>query len=152
MGWTKVYMNILLRRNTVRFWTPTFFIALALFFFIHTVVLASPAAAECPSVDSPQATALGYQLYTAYQVGFDGYQMPCELKCSSNKNCQSSCQTQQGLRLLQSKVHELNDKHPMLVTSKSCKVVAQVCLKQCPADNLQCLNACGLSPGTVASQ
>lgn len=119
----------------MRFWTGAFLVGLCIFFFLQTVVLASE---TCPKKGSPEATAIQYQLYAAYQTGYDGYQTPCQHQCLDHKDCQKNCREKQALRLLQSKLQEL-------VARKGysrCPSMSVGCVEQCKDQGLPCQAAC----------
>ena len=120
----------------MKFWTGAFFVGLFIFFFLQTVVLAKE---SCPKIDSPEVTAIKYQLFAAYQTGFDGYEMPCELKCFGNKQCQNRCQGKEGLRFLQDKLHELVAKKGYV----QCHSMTMSCVEQCKDLGVACQAACG---------
>ena len=136
----------------MRFWTTTFIISATLFFFLHTVVLAADVP-NCPKLDSPKVTAVKYQLFAAYNIGYDGHQLPCELKCMGKADCQNSCQTKEALRLLQAKLVELSQKETLASNSAApCPSFSETCMDQCKADGPACLAACGKGPSPIAQQ
>ena len=94
---------------------------------------------SCPGIDSPEAVAIKYKLFTAYQTGFDGYETPCELKCFGNKSCQNSCQSKQGLRLLEQRLQELAHNN----NSTKCPSYTIGCLEQCDKLGASCAAVCG---------
>ena len=119
----------------MRFWTGAFLVGLCIFFLLQTVVLASE---NCPEKGSPEATAIQYQLYTAYQTGYDGYQEPCQFQCFGEKNCQKNCREKQALRLLQGKLQELVAKKGY----SRCPSMSLGCVEQCKDQGLSCRAAC----------
>ena len=120
----------------MKFWTIVFFISATIFFFLQTVVLA---AESCPGIDSPKATAVNYQLYSAYQIGYGGYEAPCELKCFGNASCQKRCQGKEGLKYLGAKLEELTTKNH----SVQCPSFTLSCLEQCKDMGVACAATCG---------
>jgi|GEM_PF-6671032 len=125
----------------MKFWTSTFVVSLILFFFIHTVVLAGDS--DCPPLDSPETTAIKYQLFAAYQTGLDGYQLPCELKCSHNAECASQCRGKAALRLLEGKLKELNARRIASKGGEPCWSYSLTCMEQCRDHGIECMKACG---------
>ncbi|MCB0379037.1 MAG: hypothetical protein KDD33_11140 [Bdellovibrionales bacterium] len=118
----------------MRFWTMVFVVASFIFFFIQTVVLA--AEPDCPGINSPTHTALKYRLYSAYQVGYGGYEAPCEFKCFGNQNCQNRCQGQKGLEYLTQKMSDLKGEFG------SCPSLTLACLEQCQEMGASCASVC----------
>ena len=119
----------------MRFLTTVFFVAFSSFFSLQVAW----AQDHCPGIDSPEATAIKYKLFTAFQTGFDGYETPCELKCFGKSDCQQKCQSKEGLRLLEQKLHEIAMKN----NSTKCPSHTLSCLEQCKDLGVSCAAVCG---------
>lgn len=100
--------------------------------------MAAIAEDQCPKIDSHETAAIKYQLFSAYQTGFDGYQAPCELKCFGNSNCQNRCQGQKAMEYLSKQMKQLKDKRGV----KHCPSFTIVCLEQCQSQGPQCAQVC----------
>ena len=122
----------------MNYWSTTFILSAVIFFFIHTVVLASDNK-NCPGVNSPEVTAIKFQLFAAYQTGYDGYAIPCELKCFNKKDCKNQCQTREALRMLNAKLEELTQGNNQI----QCPAHTIGCIEQCSEAGVPCLAACG---------
>lgn len=102
---------------------------------------------NCPAIGSPESVALEFQLFSAFQTGYDGYETPCELKCFGKEKCQNSCQAKFGLQFLSKQMTDLKKKKGI----KQCPTYTLSCIKQCEKLGPDCVKTCeGLD--TVASQ
>ncbi|MEM7645267.1 MAG: hypothetical protein AAF203_00025 [Pseudomonadota bacterium] len=103
---------------------------------------------QCPPLGSPGYVALKYQMYTAYTIGFDGYEAPCEIRCMGKASCQKKCQKKEGLRTLASKYQEFQGK----MEQTQCPSLVSACLEQCETDGgASCAQACS-SPSVAKTQ
>lgn len=95
-------------------------------------------ASSCPSEDSTDLAPFRYQLFTAYQTGFDGFEMPCEIKCLGKQECQNNCQQKKGRELLSRELSRLKKKKDLA----RCPSMEAICLKQCEDQGQACKQAC----------
>lgn len=93
---------------------------------------------SCPQSESHELAPYRYQLFTAYQTGYDGYEAPCEIKCLGRENCQERCQKKKGLELLGQELSRLKKKKGI----KDCPSVEAICLEQCQDHGEACKQAC----------
>ncbi len=109
---------------------------------VFTLLISSLSFAKerCPSSESHSLSAVRYQLYTAYHMGFDGYEAPCSMKCLGKESCTQSCQTQKGLELLSQKMKKMG--------MTQCQSYSSVCMEQCATLGQSCVKACHLSENT----
>lgn len=91
----------------------------------------------CPKSDSPRMIAMNYQLFTAYQTGFDGYEASCELQCFSKETCQKDCQAKKGLEYLKKQMTQLAANF-----NGSCTNLVNTCISQCQDQGPNCSQAC----------
>ncbi len=114
-------------------------IPISIFFAFATLTTSTTwAQNKCPAMGSPEATAIHYQLFAAFQSGFDGYEAPCEIKCFGKKSCQHSCQQDHGLRLLKRQVAQVGEKKGL----DDCPTLVATCLKQCEGAGEACEKTC----------
>jgi hypothetical protein len=92
----------------------------------------------CPKLDSPDSVALKFQLFSAYQTGYDGYEAPCELKCMGNLNCQKKCQSEKALDFLAKQMKDIKNKKNI----KECATLTLLCVEQCQPQEKQCAQVC----------
>ena len=124
------FFTIRLRR-----FTQIGFFALCVFFAFSMAAVAND---KCPKIDSHETAAIKYQLFSAYQTGFDGYEAPCEIKCFGNSNCQNRCQSNKAMEFLAKQMQQLKDKKGV----ESCPSFTLACLDQCQALGPQCAQVC----------
>ena len=134
----QIFFTIRLRR-----FTQLGFLSLVVFF---AFLMGASAQDNCPKPDDHAISAVKYQLFAAYQTGFDGHQAPCEIKCFGNEPCLNTCQTKRGLKSLSTQLTRLMKKKNL----KSCASYTMVCLKQCLQHGNACNKACN-APSPVAS-
>lgn len=96
----------------------------------------------CPQVDSHDVAPLRYQFFTAFQMGFSGYEAPCEMKCLGKESCQQSCQEKKGLELLSKEIHRIKEKNKL----ENCYAYEKVCYQQCESLGSACKKACEFKP------
>ena len=118
-----------------RRYTQLFFFGLCVFF---AFTLGASANDRCPSSDDHALSAVKYQLFTAYQTGYDGYQAPCENKCFGKQNCVVECQTKKALEYLNNQLVKLEKKNKV----KSCETYQAICIDQCKEHGAPCEKAC----------
>lgn len=111
--------------------------------FLLLSAVANSNADKCPKIDSHETVALKFQMFSAYQTGFDGYEAPCEIQCMGRDKCQQNCQLKKGLSYLSKRFEELKVKKGVT----SCASLTVACLEQCQSAGPQCAQACG--SGTV---
>lgn len=126
----QVFFSIRLRQYT----TLGFIFSIVFFSFL----MGAGAHDGCPKSDDHALSAVRYQLFTAYQTGYDGYQAPCEMKCFSNSNCIETCQTKKGMESLNKQLSKLLEKKNL----SSCQSYSQVCVEQCKEKGEPCQKAC----------
>ncbi len=94
----------------------------------------------CPQADSHELSAVRYQMFTAFQMAYDGYQAPCELKCFEKESCVQSCRQDKALlSLAQHMEKELQSRG-----LASCQTLSEVCVDECKAEDARCQNSCQL--------
>ncbi len=96
----------------------------------------------CPQEDSHDVAPLRYQFYTAFQMGFSGYEAPCEIKCLGKASCQTSCQEKKGLELLSQEIRRIKEKNNI----QSCYAYEAICHEQCESLGSACKKACDYKP------
>ena len=96
----------------------------------------------CPQLNSHDVAPLRYQFFTAFQMGFSGYEAPCEMKCLGKESCQTSCQEKKGLELLSKEFQRLKVKNNI----QSCYAYEAVCYEQCESLGSACQKACDYKP------
>ena len=102
------------------------FIALTVF-FLMSFTLSAGAADQCPHPKDHKLAKIHYQLFTAYNVAYEGYAVVCENKCFTSEPCTQNCQEEKGLVSLEQKLKELNASMP----GQTCMSHSLVCLEQC---------------------
>ena len=123
-------------KTNVRNLVKLTFVSLSFFISFLSTSLANPV---CPKNDDHSLSAIRYQLFTAYQTGYDGYRTPCDLKCFSKENCMNKCQTEKGLASLALEFDKLRAKKKLT----NCTSYTLVCLEQCQQHGKACNKACG---------
>ncbi len=98
----------------------------------------APAQSRCSEIDSPESVAQKYQLFSAFQTGYDGYQVVCENKCFGKKSCEENCQSKKALEYLSKQMNQLVKKSGGL----HCPSLTLVCLEQCTHLGVQCAQVC----------
>ena len=111
------------------------FLFVALFF---SFLMGASANDRCPTSKDHSLSAVRYQMFTAYQTAYDGYQAPCEIKCFNRTTCVESCQGKKGLESLKTQFTKLLEKKGL----KNCSSYSQVCKEQCKDQGKSCTQAC----------
>lgn len=93
---------------------------------------------RCPSSEDHSLSALRYKLYTAFHMGYDGYEVPCNVKCMGRESCQTTCQNEKGLELLSKKMRQVYSESEV----ETCQSFASVCMEQCESLGKQCQSVC----------
>ncbi len=93
---------------------------------------------RCPSSKDHSLSALRYKLYTAFHMGYDGYETPCNVKCMGRESCQNQCQNEKGLELLSKKMKEVYSENEV----STCQSFSSVCMEQCESLGKQCESVC----------
>lgn len=93
---------------------------------------------RCPSSEDHSLSAVRYQLYTAFHMGFDGYEAPCDMKCMGKESCKQSCQSKKGLELLSKKMSKMYKEKQL----NSCQSYTSVCIEQCHQLGDKCESVC----------
>jgi len=101
----------------------------------------APAESQCVEINSPENVAQKYQLFSAFQTGFDGYQVVCENKCLGKKSCEDNCQNKKALDYLKKRVDQFVIKSQGL----HCPSLTVVCLEQCSHLGATCAQTCSPS-------
>ncbi len=121
-------------RPLSRYTTMSLIFALVTFAFL----MGAKANDRCPSSEDHQLSAVRYQMFTAYQVAFDGYQAPCQIKCFEKETCVNQCQQQKAL----SSLAEHMDQELKQRGLARCESLSQICLEECQGDSNHCQKAC----------
>ena len=126
----QIFFSIRLRR-----YTTLWFLSVIVFFAFLTGTAAKD---RCPSSDDHETSAIRYKMFTAYQIAFDGYQAPCELKCFDKEECTQSCRTEKALDSLSKHFKkELKQRN-----TSQCKSIENICMQECSGPKNKCESAC----------